>query len=116
MATTPFETASLVNGRAEARRRASAERARTISARLPAAASLLKKAGASKVWLFGSLATGAFDLESDVDLAAQDLPRSDYFNALAELRTLLGCPVDLVRIEEAPAPLAERVLTDGKPL
>jgi predicted nucleotidyltransferase len=103
-----------------ARREAEADaRAATLRARLPAAAEILRDAGAVRVWLFGSLAPmpgseKRFGPGSDVDLAVEGLPRSRYFDALAQVTEVMGVRVDLVDLASAPPSLRERVLTTGQ--
>lgn len=81
-----------------------------------AAACLREPHGATKVWLFGSLAWGKTRADSDVDLAVEGLSAGEYWRSLAELSDLFGCNVDLVRIETADAGLRERILREGLPL
>lgn len=104
--------------RAEARARddEALRRAEGLLGRMGDAAALLRAAGAGRVWLFGSLAEGRPRPESDVDLAVEGLPGAAFFEALAALMTLFGTRVDLVRLEEAPDSLRERVLALGRPL
>lgn len=65
-------------------------------------AAYLRAHGATRVWLFGSLARGrAQDERSDIDLAVLGLPRALYYRMVSELDQLLDCPVDLVEIETA---------------
>jgi len=55
--------------------------------------------GASNVWVFGSVARGEQDDQSDVDLVADiEKGRSlfDLAGLIGELEDLLGCPVNLV--------------------
>jgi predicted nucleotidyltransferase len=93
------------------------ERAESLLRRLPEAVLLLtERHGASRAWLFGSLATGGFRLESDVDLAVEGLPAGALFPAAADLMALLEADVDLVRIEEATESLRSRILAEGRPL
>ena len=100
--------------RRDAVARADAEaRAAVLRERLPEAASLLRALGADRVLLFGSLATGDVHLGSDVDLAVSALPPSRFFEAVGALSRLLGCDVDLVRLEEAPDSLVDRVEAEG---
>lgn len=75
---------------------------------------MLHDRGAVEVWLFGSLATAHVHPGSDVDLAVLGLPATSYFTALADLMELFGTPVDLVRIEEAPTSLRERIAREGR--
>ena len=101
-----------------AERRAKAEvRAERLRAQLPKAASMLvTHYQARRVVLFGSLANGTHDEQSDVDLAVEGLPSAVYFHALADLMDLFAGPVDLVRIEEAMPSLLERIQEEGQVL
>ena len=101
---------------AAVRDRAARVRADELRTRLGAAASLLVAAGARRTWLFGSLAEGAPRIESDVDLAVEGVPRDRYFELLAALMELFGTRVDLVRMEDAPASLIERIRATGRAL
>lgn len=60
------------------------------------------KYGLRRIGVFGSVARGAQNNESDVDICyegeALSLLTLDYMQS--ELEKLLGCPVDLVRIRE----------------
>ena len=44
------------------------------------------------------------------------LDRARYFEALADLMEILGAPVDLIRMEEAPQSLRERIEVEGEAL
>lgn len=92
------------------------QRADRLLARLPGAARALRARGARRVVLFGSLSEAGPGPEADVDIGVEGLPSRDYFPALAELMTLFGTRVDLVRLEEAPQSLRERIEQDGQPL
>lgn len=67
-----------------------------------------------RVYLFGSLAMGGFDEESDIDLAVYGLPDEKYLKAygLAESITL-PFKVDLVSLESAVDTLKARVEREG---
>ncbi len=55
--------------------------------------------GASNVWVFGSVARGEQDDQSDVDLVAdieEDRSLFDLAGLVVELEDLLGCPVNVV--------------------
>lgn len=94
-----------------------AERARRLRSRLPAAVDCLRERyGAKAVILFGSLANGSCRTDSDVDLAVTGLSEARYFKALADLMGIFEGPVDLVRLEEAPPSLIERIHAEGEPL
>jgi predicted nucleotidyltransferase len=101
---------------AERRARADARAVRLRQLLAPAAKLLVQRYHADRVLLFGSLAEGTFSENSDVDLAVVGMPKAQYFDALAELMHLFGGPVDLVRIEEAPASLRDCIEQEGQPL
>jgi predicted nucleotidyltransferase len=101
-----------------ANRRAKADaRAERLRLLLPQARQLLvERYRASRVVLFGSLATGGYSERSDVDLAVFGMPSDRYFHALADLMVLFGGPVDLVRIEEALPSLRSCIEEEGRTL
>jgi predicted nucleotidyltransferase len=71
---------------------------------------LVEKFGAKRVVLFGSaIAPGRFNNHSDLDLAVEGLPASQYFAALGELIRTSPVAIDLVPIEDANALLKERI-------
>lgn len=78
---------------------------------------LVQEFGATKVYLFVSLARQSFVHDrSDVDLAVEGLDGKLYWNALSSLWALLpeGVELDLVPLESAWSSLAERVRTEGE--
>ena len=90
------------------------ERAR-LDDQLHLAAEQLRRLGARRVVLFGSLARGyGFGDSSDVDLAVEDLPAGTYWQAwrLAE-QVLGGLQVDLIALERASGPLRRAIERDG---
>ena len=104
--------------RRSAKRHAQAEvRAARLRALLPEARAILTgRYQAKRVVLFGSLALGSCSERSDVDLAVEGLPSASHFHALADLMSLFGVPVDLVRIEEAVPSLRAHIEEEGRPL
>jgi predicted nucleotidyltransferase len=111
---TPADTANHLRRRAAAEQAAADARAARLRALLPMAARCLRETyGARQVVLFGSLATAEHHVGSDLDLAAAGISPTRYFAALADLMSLVNGPVDLVRLEEAPASLAERIAAEG---
>lgn len=60
------------------------------------AVKILKDAGSSEVYLFGSQATGNANENSDIDLGVKGLPSEIYFGIQYDLETNLKMPVDLV--------------------
>lgn len=117
MTVTPEEMAANLRRREQERRARGEERARALRAKLPEARRILVEVhGASSARLFGSLAGGRPTETSDVDLAVSGLAPERYFTALADLMELFRGPVDLVRLEEAPPSLAERIAEEGEAL
>ena len=93
-----------------------ARRRRLVETALPRAREILVRHGAEVVLVFGSIATGSVTPDCDLDLATSGLPSSGYFPALGALMTELPVAVDLVRLEEAPCALRERIAGEGREL
>jgi predicted nucleotidyltransferase len=75
--------------------------------------------GAYNVRIFGSLARGEANEESDVDLLVDMEPgRSllDHAALLLELEQLLGCNVDVVTVRGLRERIRDRVLEEAVPL
>lgn len=103
----------------EEERRATAEEMRAAAQRCGKI--LVRRFGASRVYLFGSLSgrtATPFGPRSDVDLAVEGLVPDRYWEALGAVEAELprGRHVDLVRLEDAHASLRERVLGSGEVL
>lgn len=64
------------------------------------AANILRSAGCSEVYVFGSAATGSVDSRSDIDLAVRGCPTGQFFELLARLFMALDRPVDLVDLDQ----------------
>jgi predicted nucleotidyltransferase len=82
-------------------------------------AQIQRVAGVQRVILFGSRARGDARERSDIDLAvrAPDVSQRDWLaivEAVENAETLLR--IDLVRLEEAPEALRERILAEGRVL
>lgn len=69
--------------------------------------------GASRVFLFGSLATGDIHPHSDVDLAVEGIPPKDVDGFAARLLWKVDADVQVVGIEDASPSLRDRILRDG---
>jgi predicted nucleotidyltransferase len=70
-----------------------------LRSRIPEVLEVCARNGASNVWVFGSVARGDQDTESDLDLAMDiEAGRSlfDLAGLIGELEDLLGCPVNVV--------------------
>jgi predicted nucleotidyltransferase len=74
-----------------------------------AAANLLRRMGASRVYVFGSAARGELRADSDIDIAVSGLPARVYFSAASKAADILGRPVDLVDLDD-DTPLVRHLL------
>ncbi|BAS28162.1 nucleotidyltransferase family protein [Limnochorda pilosa] len=95
-------------------REAFTDRARREALRL--AQILCSEFGATRVYLFGSLARGWARLTSDIDLAVEGLAADLYLQACARIEAETDLPVDLVDLREAPPSLVRRVHEEGEVL
>ncbi len=78
------------------------------------AARFLKKQGAKRVWLFGSLAKGRQPtVHSDFDFAVEGLPGERLFGSVGQLLQVLPRPVDVIELEGCPTLLRQQILDHG---
>jgi len=109
----PSRPVSLVE-RIALRQEEARTRADALRARVPLLASRLRALGATRVRLFGSLATNAAPhIGTDIDLCVEGLDESAAGDALLELLPLAGARVDVVRWEGASERLRARIARDG---
>lgn len=80
---------------------------------LTAAASLLRRLGATEVFVFGSATRDELRPGSDIDMAVRGLPASVYFSAISKAADLLGRPVDLVDLDD-PTPVVRYLVGSGE--
>ena len=74
----------------------------------------IKNLGAKRVILFGSLATGLYRKDSDVDIAVEGLSVDAYFKALSILEENLGdVYFDLVDMKEALPSVIRKIEREG---
>ena len=78
------------------------------------AAEYLKSLGAKEIILFGSLADGTFDHNSDIDLAVSGISPKAYFTAVAILPALIEWKIDLVAIDHTRKDFAAYIRKYGK--
>lgn len=99
--------------REAARRRELASRARAEARR--AAHVLVREFGASRVYLFGSLAQeGWFHERSDVDLAVEGIASERFFKAWAASGAHSDVPIELVDLDEVGEPMRKLILEYGE--
>nr|HID13681.1 nucleotidyltransferase domain-containing protein [Anaerolineae bacterium] len=99
--------------REAARRHAVALRARAEARRV--AQMLVREFGASRVYLFGSLAReGRFHERSDVDLAVEGIAPERFFKAWAAADAHSGVPIELVDMDEVGEAMRTLILEYGE--
>ncbi len=78
---------------------------------------LVKRFGAKRVVLFGSLARGDFSSWSDIDLAVWGIPAAKFFKAVSFASGISGMwKVDLVDTQDCSRSLREIILEEGTEL
>ena len=80
---------------------------------------LAARYGAYNIRIFGSVARGEADADSDVDFLVEMEPGKSLFDLgglLMDLQDLLGCPVDIVTEKGLRSRIRARVLQEAKPL
>ena len=76
---------------------------KTLQQDIRQAVRILKDAGCTQVFLFGSLATGQIKDTSDIDLAIRGCPKGRFFHLVGQLLLNLEHPVDLVSLDRQDA-------------
>ncbi len=72
-------------------------------------ASVLRRHGATAVYVFGSRARGTARSDSDVDLAAWGIPGNKYWEVYADLQDEVSVGAHLVLLEDG-SPFAKHIL------
>jgi predicted nucleotidyltransferase len=76
---------------------------------------LVGEFGASRVYLFGSLAReGRFHERSDVDLAVEGIAPERFFKAWAAAGACSDVPIELVDLDEVGEPMRALILEYGE--
>ncbi|MBE2223486.1 MAG: nucleotidyltransferase domain-containing protein [Anaerolineae bacterium] len=81
---------------------------------LQQAIQILKNAGCSAIYLFGSHAIGKAHEQSDIDLAIQGCPQGQFFSIVGKLYMELDTRVDLVDLDNESDPFARRLTVSGE--
>ena len=75
---------------------------------------LAEKYNVRRIFLFGSLKTGAFTEASDIDLAVEGIKAENFFPALAEVNRVSRFAVDLKPLEDLEPYFRSRVYLEGE--
>jgi len=81
---------------------------------LQQAVRILKDAGCSAVYLFGSQAKGSPHDRSDIDLAIRGCPKGLFFRLVGQLYMELDTRVDLVDLDNQGDPFVRRLIASGE--
>ena len=69
--------------------------------------------GVRKAWLFGSVAAGAAEPASDLDLLVMPVVAEHYWPLRRDLEAALGCPLDLYTQDDDPV-FVRKVMERGE--
>jgi predicted nucleotidyltransferase len=75
---------------------------------------ILRRYGAKKIILYGSLARGDYKSTSDIDLCYEGIPDYDYFRVLSECILQANRRFNLVDLKTAKGYFKNRILNEGK--
>jgi len=77
------------------------------------AVKILREAGATEVFVFGSAAHGEQRPESDLDIAVRGLPPERFFAAMSAVTFAISRPFDLIDLDEEN-PFTEYLEKEGE--
>ncbi len=78
------------------------------------AACILKAAGCSEVYIFGSLTDKNFNAESDIDIAVKGMPKELFFQIGGRLMIELDHRFDLIEIDNPNSRFAKHIINNGE--
>ena len=70
---------------------------------ISSAIKILKNAGCKEIFIFGSLVSGTYNENSDIDIAIKGCLPENFFGLLGKLLTTLSRPVDLINLDRDDA-------------
>ncbi len=77
------------------------------------AVKLLKDNGAKDVYIFGSIANGKFDENSDIDIAVKGLNEKDFYKIVSILMFELDNEFDLIDLDDKENRFSQMLLKIG---
>jgi predicted nucleotidyltransferase len=82
---------------------------------LTEAVEILRKYGAKRILIFGSLCrTGRFHPGSDIDIAVEGIPSQRFIRAAADLMMSMDWPIDLKPLEELDDVFRDTIIQKGE--
>ncbi len=77
------------------------------------ATKILKENGAKEVFIFGSIANGRFDENSDIDIAVKGLNEKDFYKVASMLMFELENEFDLIDLDDKENRFSQMLLKVG---
>lgn len=77
------------------------------------AINILKSNGAKEVFIFGSLANGKFNENSDIDIAVRGLPTNEFYKIASTLLFELENEMDLIDLDDTENRFTQMLLKVG---
>ena len=77
------------------------------------ATKILKENGAKEVFIFGSIANGRFDENSDIDIAVKGLNEKDFYKVASMLMFELENEFDLIDLDDKQNRFSQMLLKVG---
>ena len=74
---------------------------------------ILKQHGASEVFIFGSVANGNYNDESDIDIAVKGLESSNFYKVASILMFELENEIDLIDLDDKENRFSQMLLEKG---
>ena len=75
---------------------------------------ILKNNGCTEIYIFGSIANGKFNENSDIDIAVKGLDDDKFFRVLGELNKELANNIDLIDLNDENNRFAQFILKQGE--
>lgn len=116
MSVSPADAVRHLNERLEHRPKSDLAAEAAAKSLLPSFVQRLKREGARRIVLFGSLADGYFSQESDIDLAVSGLSERTLAWFEREFTVMAQRPVEIANLDAIPASLRERIQQSGQEL
>ncbi len=76
--------------------------------------SILRRYGAKKIILYGSLARGDYKADSDIDICYEGIPDKYYFRVIAECLMITQRRINILDFENMEGYFKDRVLKEGR--
>jgi len=77
------------------------------------AVKILKENGAKEVFIFGSIANGKFNQDSDIDIAVKGLSEKEFFRIASILMFELENEIDLIDLDDIENRFSQMLLKVG---